>query len=1221
MLNEQGNVPGQYLYERLGDKRFQQLCAALLKLSQPDVTCYPVGQSDGGRDIVSGNDRSVIFQVKWAKKQPSNPVSWLENAIKNEADNIRALTRAGANEYVLMTSVVGTAPRGRGTMDQLDSRLKALSKSFGVSMRCEWREDIDRRLESAPSELKWTYQEILAGVEAVQYLVEADSVAVHEQGLRRLLLKVMETQWQDDAKVKFKQVELESRNLMELFVDVEAIRVAEPRRNERLTLGSRYSQLAERTPVSLGGAAAFLLSTNHPLTVVRGAPGQGKSTLGQYLCQVYRADFVPDDAYRGGATPPTRVENPRVPIRVDLREYGTWLAGGDPFADDDDPPSKANRTERKQGSVEQFLVKLLHTRSGGLPVTVANVQDVLHRFPVLIVLDGLDEVALPRLRDRVVKEIDEFSARLGASLNVPQLIVTTRPNASGMAEPSPDTFETIALSGLSPKLRTVYLRKWTDALGIRGKDRRDLERTFHQRSAEPHIRALADNPMQLTILLYLIKKRGSSVPTARTELYTSYMETLLDREAAKTPAVEEFRKDLEEVTSYLGWYLQSRAETTGNEGRLGIKALRKAILRYLVGVEKDTDMVDALFTGVTDRVWALSSRVQGTFEFDVQPLREYFAARFLNEFAGADLPEFDKAAVLRQLVRRAYWHNTARFFTGFANPNELAGLVEALADECEERDHPRQVRLAAWTLLADGVFKSRTRTKRSAAALFGDDLSIRLLAHALTSDPENPVPANDRGGQEIVDLFYTQLSTHPTSPLTCERVAIVMRLQDRRAFDEWWQPKLRDAAGRPQQMAWLKMGASVHAASRLDADDVEMLDLSDDATLPDALAAGIIPSPGSSLEARMIQAIVAGQCSDVRGASPGVPAEMLKIIAPQHFLRKASTRDVAYIVAVGHLDTPIPDHQRHAAMRRLIAHDERFRQIQRALRFNRGQAGTTSPWGNTARSIAAIYGPCWLAAEIAVHGAALSRHEYVTSGDFTKGADSLGPAVDYGSLLREIRFNAIRSSWWTDQFIDHEDNLSRATWALALMAVASPEVIVDNLGNLDRATDQLPPSMLDALLASSSRLALGRVGNRRLPDDVLRAASISSPATSLLVAHHASILSRDRPYPLPQYSEQQLAEHSRYGISAWPALMALAARMTTNRSSTLLGSVRRFEANAISDCQVPFESGSEELARTILDSPREYPLAWVLGAEKQISHGTRDTALATVADDSEWFAQ
>jgi hypothetical protein len=1218
VVSEHANVSSQYLYERLGDKRFQQLCAALLKLSHPDVTCYPVGQSDGGRDMVDG---SVIYQVKWTKNQPRNPMTWLDSAIGSEADNIKALADAGAREYILMTSVAGTASRAQGTMDLLNDRLTVHSATFGVSMRCEWREDIDRRVESAPSELKWTYQEMLAGVEAVRYLIEADSLAAHEQELRTLLLKVMETQWQDDAKVKFKQVELESRNLMDLFVDVEAIRVAEPSR-AKPELGTENTRFPERASTSLGGASAYLLSPKHPLTVVRGAPGQGKSTLGQYLCQVHRAEFVPDDAYRSGGTPPIKAENPRVPIRADLRDYGTWLTGGDPFVDADEAPGKTKRKERKNGSVEQFLADLLHRRSGGLPATVATVQDVIHRFPMFIVLDGLDEVAQSSLRSRVVKEIDEFSARLGASLNAPQLIVTTRPNASSMAEPSPDIFETIALLRLSPKLQTTYLRKWVNAHAIRGKDRQDLERTFHQRSAEPHIEALADNPMQLTILLYLIKKRGGSVPTARTELYTSYMETLLDREAAKTPAVDEFRKDLEEVTAYIGWHLQSRAEITGNERRMAIKALRKAIFSYLFDVEKDTALVDALFTGVTDRVWALSSRVQGTFEFDVQPLREYFAARFLNEFAGADLTNFDKSMVLRHLVRRAYWLNTARFFTGFANPNELAGLVEGLADECEEGAHPRQTRLAAWTLLADGVFRSRTRTKRSAAALFGDDLSIRLLAHTLPSDPETPIPAKDRGGQEVVDLLHAQLAAHPTSPLARERVTIVMRLRDRQAFDEWWQPRLRDAAGRPQQSAWLRIGAPVHAASRLAAGDIDKLDLSDDASLPDALAAGVIPPRGSSLEARMIQTVLAGQCSDLPGASSGVPADLLKVIAPQRLLRKASAADGAYKITVGHLDSPVSNHQRQAAIKRLIAYDDRFKQVQQAQRVNQGQAGTTSLWGNTARALAAIYGPCWLSAEIAVIGAALPTSEFVTSGDFAKEADPFGPAIDYGLLLREVRFNRAQTNWWAAQFADHEDPLSHATWALALVAVASPDVIIANLDNLDSVANQLSTAMLHALLASSSRLGVAGLSDRRLPDTVLTAAATTSPATSLLVAHHATSL--ESPYCLPQYSEQQLAEHSRYGTSAWPALRALTARITpTPSTNRLFEIIRLFGANAIYPSYPPVGLGAddEDLARTILNSSAEYPLAWVLAAEKRISHSAHDAALATVADEADWFTQ
>ena len=53
---------------------------------------------------------------------------------------------------------------------------------------------------------------------------------------------------------------------------------------------------------------------------------------------------------------------------------------------------------------------------------------------------------------------------------------------------------------------------------------------------------------------------------------------------------------------------------------------------------KDTSVVDALFDGVTQRIWALTSKISGTYEFDVPPVREYFAARYLYAYADAPLP-------------------------------------------------------------------------------------------------------------------------------------------------------------------------------------------------------------------------------------------------------------------------------------------------------------------------------------------------------------------------------------------------------------------------------------------------------------------------------------------------------------------------------------------------------------------------------------------------------
>nr|WP_271209867.1 NACHT domain-containing protein [Rhodococcus wratislaviensis]GLK34654.1 hypothetical protein GCM10017611_15030 [Rhodococcus wratislaviensis] len=1198
---------GRYLYDRLSEKQFQQLCNALLAHSFPDTTCYPVGHSDGGRDAVRRTGgRSVIYQVKWTSKPKQSPVSWLNEAIKGEADDIRRLVKDGAEEYYLMTSVAGTAVPGRGTMDRLDERLEEYSAEFGIPMRCWWQADIDARVDAAPSSLKWTYQEMLAGVDAVRYLIEGDNLAAKDQELRTLLINVLATQWQEDVKVKFKQAELEAHHLTDLFVDVEATRLSHPRRAVTLAHTAH--------PEHLGGTAKYLLSAPQPLTLVRGEPGQGKSTLGQYLCQVHRAEFLTDDGYRSGGTPVGTSQVPRLPLRLDLRDYATWLGNGDPFSDQDENSTKRRR-QRKQGSLESFLAELLHARSGGLTATVETVRDVLHRFPMLIVLDGLDEVAQVQTRTRVVKEIDEFAARLGTSLNAPQLVVTTRPNASGMAEPSAETFETIALSRLSAPLRTEYLRRWADTHSIHGRDRRDLERTFRQRSSEPHILQLADNPMQLTILLYLMRKRGNSVPAARTGLYTSYMETFLDREAEKTPAVDEYRDDLEEVTAYLGWHLQALAETTGANGQLATKALRKAILDYLFGVDKETSLVDALFTAVTDRVWALTSKVQGTFEFDVQPLREYFAARFLNEFAGADIRGFDKSTVLRALVRRAYWLNTSRFYAGFAKPNELAGLVEGLADEFEEGVRPLQVRLAAWTLLSDGVFSARPRTQRSAVELVSDELSIRLLAHTMESNPEAPVLAYDRGGRQLAELLQTQLASDPESPLTPERVAIVKRLQDREAFNAWWQSELFATNG-TRQVAWLRLGEPVQAAIYVDPDGVAKLDLSDDSAVAAGVGAGVMPDPGSRLEERMIQAVLSGQCSDSEGAGWGVPGDLLKLCAPRHHLRKASEEAQVYRAVVGHSEMGISNSVRQAALRRLKAHDARFEQLQRALRFNKGQTGTTSPWGNTARALCNIYGPCWLAAEIAIIGAALPTDEFRTGVDITRDSAPFGPAADYGRLLRDIRFNRAKSEWWDEQFAEHEDPLSRATWALALAAVASPDIVAANLIKLGTVTEELPTPRLAALLAGSSRLGAAGLSHR-LGTDTLVAAVGISVEVGLLVAHRHAHL--DTVADLPAFTTAELIELSKYGTSAWPTLRALSTRMLMDPSESLLAGIQAYGSNAVLP---PLSIGSSLLmyAKQIVDTPEDFPLAWVLAAEHRVSQDAGDEPLQQVATKNEWFS-
>ena len=254
-----------------------------------------------------------MYQVKWSKDAVKNPLTWLQNTVTAESDKIKARAKAGATRYVLMTSVSGTAAAatgpngyGAGTIDKLDTMLAGYAADYGLdSMECWWRDDLDALVPTLPHSVLWRFQKMLAGPEAMRFLLEADQAELVTTKLALLVRKAGGAQLSQDIKVKFKQAELDNDDLEDLFVDVKA--------HVPVTLA------ADRTTVSAWsisdpkavGAAEYLVSSDKPFTLVRGEPGQGKSTLGQYPSQVYRSEFIPDEPRREDETP--RPEAPLLP--------------------------------------------------------------------------------------------------------------------------------------------------------------------------------------------------------------------------------------------------------------------------------------------------------------------------------------------------------------------------------------------------------------------------------------------------------------------------------------------------------------------------------------------------------------------------------------------------------------------------------------------------------------------------------------------------------------------------------------------------------------------------------------------------------------------------------------------------------------------------------------------------------------------------------------------
>ena len=1067
----------KYLYERLGDHDFQLLVNATLTHAFPDYRPLPLRQADGGRDGLVGTTpgQILIYQHKWSSTgREKDPVEWLDEVVRREADSLRRLASEGVSRYVLVTNVASTAKPGTGTFDRLNAKLGTHATAFGFEqMTAIWRESLDAFLDSAPTSLLWQYAEMLAGWNLIRYLINDELQATSDKGLRDLVRKVAATQWGEDELVKFSQSDVDSERVADLFIDVTADLLREagvPGHPGPPTTMTHSHQM-------LGGAAAYLCRTTSPATLVRGAPGQGKSTLSQYLSQLHRAAFIPA-AQRTVklATPAT----PRFPLRFDLSEYTRWRQGIDVFdqSEDDSLPTrgranvkgsgkaagklqgKPKRRPAAEATIECFLAELMTHASGGRRVDARAVQQLFDRVPSLVVLDGLDEVGSTTMRTTVVAEIDRF-VRRGEAYPVPlQVVVTTRPSSNELPEPSADLFEVLTLNELTVDQRAEYLRKWCKVRGIRSSAGREMRRSFNEKIREPYIRELAGNPMQLTILLELIHERGAATATQRTELYDSYVDLLLAREANKHPeSVRKHRDELIEIIPFLGWYLQSRSEESSLPGRMKVDQLQAAMKHFQTCYAKRHDVVDELFEAATDRLWALTSKTEGTYEFEVLSLREYFAAQFLYRNAGEETRNFDRSLVLRELLRRPYWLNTARFYGGNARGGELGDLADGILDEVADEPTP-QARAAAWTLVTDGVFRDRPRQARSVIdALTRDDGGVASLLDSLGRNEVHPLPAlPELPLAEGPDPSWTRLTsrieTDPAHPGTRRRVRAIRELLNQRVpFTSWWVEKMTSAVRSPTEHAWLAVAASCEGAAgvRLDLDglDVEGKDPANGFNAALALDTGIVPTAGGDFEKRLVNAVLDGQCAHVTSIR-SMPAQVAVALSPTAFYTMSPS---------GFVDVDERNVRRRAdAVAKLRRTSPEFAKLAGLRRFKHGQKGSTFPWVNTASALLDHVGRCWLASEIAILGAASPFGSAFTR---TVDAAAFGTASRPGEVLAQTRAHASKVDWWREQLTAvsarSEDDWARAEWTLALWGVAASPVIEELLDDWQAVLRELAP--------------------------------------------------------------------------------------------------------------------------------------------------------------------
>jgi predicted NACHT family NTPase len=240
--------------------------------------------------------------------------------------------------------------------------------------------------------------------------------------------------------------------------------------------------------------------------VILGAPGSGKSTLAKYLTLALAAESSVHQG-RTGSGLPQEIEG-RLPLLVELRGFADPQWRGKGFLD---------------------FLDHLHEREGlGLPRKL--LEDYLRDTgEALVVFDGLDEIFDPKVRSEVTRQIDGFAARYPKA----RLVVTSRSFGYNRQVLHSAGFKHYEIQDLDSQQIKKFVTTWyaVSCPGDPGEAARLAERVLKVIADSPSVALLAGNPMLLTILAIIGRRR--ELPRDRRGVYEHAVTVLVAQWDAK----------------------------------------------------------------------------------------------------------------------------------------------------------------------------------------------------------------------------------------------------------------------------------------------------------------------------------------------------------------------------------------------------------------------------------------------------------------------------------------------------------------------------------------------------------------------------------------------------------------------------------------------------------------------------------------------------------------
>lgn len=747
-----------YNLNNLGSQNFEYLVQSLCKkIIGEGVSIFGAGP-DGQREATFEGkapypsdsetwDGYWVIQAKFKNPDTKTPdFPWIKECFEKEMEGFQNKKSQGKTipkNYLFFTNIVLTPAYEKGIKDRMNALINDYTDLI-PNIHILGANDIYTFLDNN-RDVATAYSSYILSGDILNYLY--DNLQTTNKNRQKAFMRYLIGAFNDDYCSRMEQAGQVTENktsIDKVYIDLtfeeEISEISEKFIKHALTAGNsnfRFSKYEKNSisPLDAIGEDTLPISNKY---VLKGSAGQGKSTVCQFLAQIYRAYFLKnfsdtsfpdvekfiDTIVKDGIDVPSCY---RIPMKIELRLYSSWII--------------KRQQEQKTFDLITYISSIIAEKASE-KFDNETLRLYLSKYSWIFFFDGLDEVPESSNRTDIMKEIEHFiNIELRQADTDSVFFATTRPEGY-VGEFNKVDFSHLNILPLDKNDCFSYLDKLLLSIENDDTKRKRYLKILNEAYDNKQIAFMMRTPLQATIMAILIKA-GGEPPRDKYSLFKDYFDIILKREKQKgTGGILNNNQDLiESVYFLLGYELQEKASTTeGSDALISLSRMKELISITLefngicAGTDAHKKLLNEAYFMIVNRINFASEIKEGFIGFSIRSMQEYLASEHIVKTNN----DQQLGALLKNLAKNSYWKNTFIFVVEGINKNKpyfLNNLIDTILNELNGSDisvrdldelpsvyYGSQI---AFSLLANNIFKNKPNIENKLCKHIGNYCSLQ----------------------------------------------------------------------------------------------------------------------------------------------------------------------------------------------------------------------------------------------------------------------------------------------------------------------------------------------------------------------------------------------------------------------------------------------------------------------------------------------------------------